>query len=241
MDVPYNFMRLLHFLVFFVGLGLTILGAVPSDWAPAPIVVVSENVNVSVGPQMALVVGRYWYQYVAKLDDRVSQRIPIYYATFVPKNVTAFRDLLEVSQVKLMLGERMFLPESARILSDEETGILQIAPKDAAIAWFVFQIPRDLARLRFDVVISHFQPHYHYEGKSIAAYWPWLPQLDPLRKDLELMDKDFVVTVEALPHVRLKAESINAHLESSSPERLIVHPTHGENIAAAVEVDGATN
>lgn len=213
---------------------LTAANPVPADWIQSPLIVVSENVNVSVGEKMALVVGRYWCQYVKRFDDGSSGRVPIYYTAVLPSTVTDYRDLLETSQVKLMLGQREFRPESARLLTDEETGPVPTLPHGTAIAWFTFQIPRELAELRFDVVISHFQPNYVYDGKPVAAYYPWLPNLEPLRQELELLDKNFVVTVEALPGISFALLTKTPPLASSTPRRLEFHPAHQELIAVAV-------
>ena len=222
--------------IFFLGwlLSGTVVSGTPADWIPSPVVVVAENVNVSVGESASLVVGRYWYQYVAKLDDKVSPRIAIYYAIFVPSGTTSAKDLIETSAVKLMLGEKVFYPETARLLTDEETGPLQAAPKDASVAWFIFQIPRELAKLRFDVLISHFQPHSLYDHKTITAYLPWLPELEAQRRDLEIFDKDLVITFEALPDVKLQLESVNSKVETKTATQIVVHPLHWENIAVAV-------
>ena len=205
----------------------------PKDAQPSPLIVVSENVHVSVGPKMALIVGRYWYQYVPALDDP-SALIPIHYAAFVPKDVTERDDLLEVTQVKLELGEREFRPQGARLLDLQELGAMQAMPDDARVAWFTFMIPRDLARLRFDVLISHFQPHYTHAGKTVAAYWPWLPQLEPFRKELELKDIDFVITVEALPGAAIAPLSNNTAVREKSEKKWVLHPRHLENIAVEV-------
>lgn len=212
----------------------SVVSAKPSDWAPSPIEVVSENVHVSVGDKLALIVGRYWYQYNQKFDDGISPRIAIYYTTFVPKSYATRSDIIDISQIRMTIGDQSFTPETARILSDEEVGAIQVAPKDFAVAWFVFQIPRTIAKLRFDVLIEHGQPLYDYEGKHIAAYLPWLPELEGTRKDLELKDSDFVVTFEALPKVTLKPESINIKVVESTPTKLVVHPVHLENIAVSV-------
>lgn len=214
----------------------TILSAkpVPSDWIQPPIVVVAENVKVSVGESMALIVGRYWYQYVKRFDDRSSGNVPIYYTAFVPESVTEYRDLLEVSQVKLMVGEREFRPESARLLTDDEIGRVPTLPHGTGIAWFTFQIPREFAELRFAVVISHYQPHYIYEGKSVSAYYPWLPNLEPLRKELELLDKHLTVTFEALPGVTFATLTNNDRIIKSTPQRLELTPAHQEIIAVSV-------
>lgn len=212
----------------------------PADWSQSPVAVVSENVNVSIGEKMTLVVGRYWYQYVPRLDDRGSTRVAIHYAAFVPSDITDYKGLLEVSQVKLMLGEKEFLPESARLLTDAETGPIPTLPHGVALAWFTFQIPRSIAELRFDAVISHFQAHYTYEGKTVAAYWPWLPNLEELRQELELMNKDFVVSFEALPGVEMEKLTLNSRVEKSTPQRLIVHPLHQETIAVSITAAGKT-
>lgn len=205
----------------------------PADWTQSPVVVVSENVNVSVGERMALVSGSYWYQYVPKFDDQ-GTRVAINYTAIVPSGITAFADLLEVSQIKLLLGQREFRPETARVLTDEETGPVPTLPAGAAIAWFTFQIPRNLAELRFEVLISHFQPHYTYENKTVAAFWPWMPNLEKLRQDLELLNKNFVVTFEALPGVTMEPLTTNTNVEMNTPKRFIVHPLHEETIAVAV-------
>ena len=227
-------MKSLLFSIILIATTVLPASSVPSDWIQPPITVVAENVKVSVGERMALVVGRYWYQYVQRFDDRSSARVPIYYVTFVPDTVTAYQDLLEASQVKLMLGEREFRPDSARLLTDEEIGQVATLPHGIALAWFTFQIPRELAELRFDVVISHVQPYYTYEGKSVAAYFPWLPNLELLRQELELLDKNFVVTFEALPATTFEKLTNNHRADPSTPRRLEVHPAHQENIAVSV-------
>ena len=85
------------------------------------------------------------------------------------------------------------------------------------------------------MLIEHGQPVYNYESKPIAAYLPWLPQLEDTRKELELKDSDYVVTFEALPKVTFKAKSINSKVVESSGTKLVVHPLHLENIAVSVK------
>gem|GEM_PF-1611176 len=221
------------FIVLFAALRL-IAKPVPSDWIQPPLTVVSETVNVNVGEKMALVVGRYWYQYVKRFDDGSTGRVPIYYAAFVPDSMTDYKDLLEATQVKLMLGQREFRPESARLLTDEETGPVPTLPHGFSVAWYTFQIPRELAELRFDVVISHFQPTYLYEGKTVAAYYPWLPNLEPMRQELELLDKNFVITFQALPGVTFDKLTGNERVDTNTPTRLELHPVHQEVIAVSV-------
>ena len=139
-----------------------------------------------------------------------------------------------MSQVKLVLNEREFQPEQARVLDLKELGAMQALPEDAAVAWFTFQIPRELATLRFGVLISHFQPHYTYDGRQVAAYWPWLPQLEPLRKELELKDSDYVVMFEALPGAAISRITSNTSVGPDNPGKVLVHPRHLENIAVQV-------
>ena len=196
-------------------------------------VVVNENVRVSVGEKMAMVVGLYWLQFVPKFDDPTLPRIPVYYPVFVPRGITSQKELLEITQIVLRLGEREFRPETARVWTDAEVGVIQTPPENAAVAWFIFQIPRELAHVRFEALISHFQPNFQYEGKTIAPLLPWLPNLEPLRENLELLDKDFVVTVEALPPVKLLRLTSNEKVESDSATQFVVHPRHRETITAA--------
>ena len=211
-----------------------LFAAKPTDYVPSPIEVVAEDVHVSIGEKLGLVVGRYWYQYVPKFDDGVSRRVPIYYATFVPKAYTDRADLLEISGVRLTIGDKSYSPETARVLSDEEVGPVQVAPKDFAVAWFIFQIPRVDAKMRFAVLIESAQPVYNFEGNSTVAYWPWLPELEATKQDMELKDSDFTVTFEALPHVTIKPESINTKVVETSATKLVVHPVHTEMIAVKV-------
>lgn len=206
----------------------------PTDWVQPPVTVVSEEVKVSVGEKLSLVVGRYWYQYVAKFDDPSFKTLAIYYPAFVSSELTEFRDLVDATQVKLMLGDREFRPTNARLLSDAETGPVQTLPHGTAIVWYTFEIPREMAERRFDVVISHYQPHYDYEGKTVAAYWPWMPNLEALRQPLELLDKNFHVTFQALPGVSFQPLSTLTHVEKDTPERLVVNPLHEEIIAVRV-------
>ncbi|PTY07693.1 hypothetical protein DB347_05540 [Opitutaceae bacterium EW11] len=206
----------------------------PADWVQPPVMVVSENVNVSVGEKMALVVGQYWLQYESKFDDPDIKLVSVYYPVFVPKGDSTYAAIQETTQAKLVLGGREFPAAEARQLTDEELGATQALPEDGAIAWIVFKIPRELARLRFEVMISHFQPVYHREGKTIAAYLPWLPNLEPLRTSHELKDADFVITFDALPGVTIEPVSANEKVVSKTPKQLVVHPVHGETIAVAV-------
>lgn len=206
----------------------------PNSSILSPIAVVSQSVHVSVGPEMALISGRYWYQYVPKFDDH-TPRVAIHYLAFVPKDSgTTRKELLEASQIKMMVGEREFLPEDARVLEGDELGGMAAAPENAHIAWFTFQIPRELARLRFDVIISHFQPHYRYENKTIAAYWPWLPHLEELRLPLELKPIDYLVMFEALPGAKFELTTHVSNIKEQSETKLVVHPLHLENIAVTV-------
>lgn len=206
----------------------------PRDAQPSPLTVVSESVHVSIGPEMALIVGRHWLQYVPRKDD-VTPRIAVHYPAFVPKGVTAHDELLELTQVKMMVGETEYRPESSRILDAAELGAIQVAPEDAAVAWFTFQIPRRVARHRFDVVISRFQPHYHREGKTVAAYWPWLPDLEALRLELELKDSDYILTFEGLPGTEIELLSTPSVVVKQTATLLTVRPRHLENIAVAVK------
>lgn len=207
----------------------------PSDWTQPPTVVVASEVNLSVGEKMALVSGRYWYQYVPKFDPDHTKQISIYYTAIVSSDLTERIDLLDATQVKLMLNDREYRPVAARLLTDEETGPVPTLPHGYSIAWFMFQIPRDRAELRFPVLITHFQPTYSYEGKTVAACWPWMPNLEELRQPLELLDKNFVITIDALPGVELKPVSAITHVTKQTPRQIVVNPLHAETIAVEVE------
>jgi hypothetical protein len=228
-------MRRLTALTLFI-ITLSSLAAAPQGVIRPPMAVVSQNVLVSVGPKMSMVVGRYWYQYIPSFDDG-AQRIAIHYLAFVPKDASSHAELLEISQVKLMVGERQFLPETARVLEPAEVGAIELPPEDAAVALFTFQVPRSLATLRFDVVISHFQPHYRYEGQNIAAFLPWLPHLEELRRPQELKDSDFIVSFEALAGAKFEHATTNLEVRQKSDNKLVVHPRHFTNIAVRVDND----
>lgn len=232
-------MKPLPFLLLLVSAALLRAAPAPNDWVQPPVTVVSERVNVSVGEKLALVSGQYWLQYVKKFDDPDIKVVSVYYPVFVPKTETTFAAICEITQAKLMLGEREFAPAQARQLASEELGETQALPEDGAIAWIVFQIPRELARVRFDVMITHFQPICHRDGKPMAAFLPWLPNLESLRTEMELKDSDFVITVDALPGVSIEPISANEKVEKKTPKQLVVHPVHGETVAVAVKTEPA--
>ena len=208
---------------------------IPLEALRSPFCLVAESVRISVGKNLAIVEGDYDFRYVRRYDAAaMPDQILFYYAVFVPKSTDSLAEFNAITEAKLHLGSLDFQPEDFVLLPDGPEAAVQIAPADARIAILVFRIPRRLLRQQCRLHISHYQPHYHCAGKTVAAYLPLLPDFESLKNELLFSRSDFTVEFETVDAVRLRRLSVNQSVERETPERVSVHPVDRENIAVDV-------
>ena len=65
-----------------------------------------------------------------------------------------------------------------------------------------------------------------------------LPDFEALKNELLFSRTDFTIDFEAVDAVRLRRLSANSSVDRETPQRLILHPVHLENIV--VEVAAST-
>jgi hypothetical protein len=218
-------------------------GTLPTDVIPvealrSPFCLVAESVRVSVGRGLSIVEGDYDFRYVRHFElAALSDQIPFYYAVFVPKSADSLEDFAAITGAKLHLGSLDFAPSDFVPVPDAPDAAIQIAPADARIVILVFKIPRPLLRQQCRVHLSHYQPHYHCAGKTVAAVLPLLPDFESLKNELLFSRIDFTVEFETVDAVRLHRLSVNQSVERETPQHVSVHPVDRENIA--VEVAGS--
>ncbi len=199
-----------------------------------PLAVVQHKVEVSVGREMSMVSQRYMLQYVARDDTDPQQRLRFVYPLYVEKGLRNTReDILDASSVHLEIGGQALAPIEAQLVAPESLSNYPV-PEDAAVAQLTFAIPRDLARLRFEVTITHLQPNFHYKGAWLAAFTPWYPKsirsLQPFAPD----EVDFSVTLKALSGVSLKKYSALGRILKNTPTELSVVSEHRQTVAAEI-------
>lgn len=218
-------------------------GPLPADVIPvepvprSPFCLVAESVRISVGKDLALVEGDYDFRYVRRYEAAaMPDQIPFYYAVFVPKSAESLEEFTAITGAKLHLGSLDFGPEAFTTVADAPEAAIQTAPADARIVIFVFKIPRRLLHQQCRLHISHYQPHYHYAGKTVAACLPLLPDFESLKNEFLFSQSDFAVDLEAVDAVQLHLLSVNRSVELETPQRVRVHPVDRENIV--VEVAG---
>jgi hypothetical protein len=202
----------------------------------SPFGLVGESVTVGVARRMSMVEGRYEFRYVPRFDrgartDHVTFEFPV----LVPKETDSLEEISEITQMKLRVGDVEFQPVDYGPWPDSEAAPLQVVPEDIKVAILSFSVPRAMLQDRVTVTVSYFQPHYRIAGREVAAYLPLLPDFEALKNELLFSSLDFTVAFEAVDAVRLHRLSTNRSVADETPGRIVVHPTHRENIAVAVE------
>ncbi len=213
---------------------LALLGnPVAGDWANPPFCIVAERVEVTVGPTLSIVSGRYMFEYVEKDDVEQLPRLFIHYPLYVEKGLRDWRDIVDATEIKLQIGDQSFRPEWAGAIRRDFLSDYPM-PDDADVAFVTFRIPRAVAKLRFEARISHVQPNFHYRGVLLAAYTPWLPKFSQFKNAYGLDDLDFEVDLKAAPGITLQRFPTDEKLRKESPEEFIVFPEHRKTIAVEV-------
>ena len=221
--------------------GAPVLPAAPIAVAPAgtPLIVVAAKVELTIGREMAMVSGRYMYQYVEKDDDDHQSRLLLQYPVYLEKGLKSLEDMISASSIRLQLGDQTFYPTAGDYLAPEVLSDYP-APEDAAVAMLTFEIPRASARLRFEVTITHLSPNFHSHGALLAAYTPWLPRSYEYRNAYGLQDHDFEVSLRAIEGFALQPFPTKARVLQETPTELVVFPEHRKTIAAEVVAVPAT-
>lgn len=212
------------------------LGAepVPMVAEGGPLAVVQHKVEVSVGREMSMVSERYMLQYVERDDTDSQQRLRFQYPLYVEKGLRNTRgDILDSSSIHLEVGGQALAPIEAQLVAPESLSDYPV-PEDAAVAQLTFAIPRELARLRFEVTITHLQPNFHYRGAWLAAFTPWYPKAIRIPQPLTPDEVDFSVTFKALSGVTLKKFSALGRILQENPGELSVVSEHRQTVAVEV-------
>jgi hypothetical protein len=219
----------------FLGIGATVMAEpVPMVAEGGPLTVVQHKVEVSVGREMSMVSERYMLQYVERDDTDPQQRLRFIYPLYVEKGLRNNReDILAASVVALEVGGQSLAPIDAQLVVPEALSDYPV-PEDAAVAQLTFAIPRDLARLRFEVTITHLQPNFHYKGVWLAAFTPWYPKAIHIPQPLAPDEVDFSVTLKALAGVSLKKFSAVGRILRETPTELSVASEHRQTVAVEI-------
>jgi hypothetical protein len=225
-------------LVPFLAAGTLPPEVIPVEALRSPFCLVAESVRISVGKDVAIVEGDYDFRYVRRFEmTAMPDQIPFYYAVFVPKSADNLEDFVAITGARLNLGSLDFAPEDFVPVPEGPETAIQIAPADARLVLLVFKVPRRLLRQQCRLHLSHYQPHYHCAGKTVAAFLPLLPDFELLKNELLFSRIDFTVAFETVDAVQLHRLSTNQSVDRETPQRVSVHPVDRENIA--VEVAGA--
>jgi hypothetical protein len=202
-----------------------------------PYAIVRETVKIAVGRTASHVIGEYEFVYVRAYDskdrlDPVLIDVPV----IVRVEDTEPGKVQKIARVQLVIGRHAYQPRDVLLLDHEAYEPVPWLPDGARVAMVSFSIPRKGLKPRFRARISYDQPHVPgVDAAELSAYLPLLPDHDQLQNVLHFKRHDFVVTFMALPEVRLRRDSVNAHVASESPEAIAIHPLNRETIVVSVE------
>jgi hypothetical protein len=214
----------------------TVLFADPAggpDWANPPLAVAASRVELTVGRELTLVSDRSMLQYVERDDAGHSSRLIVHYPLYVEKGLRDWRDAATAADIKLQVGEQTLRPVDGDLVSPEFLSEFPI-PEDAGVAVLSFEIPRSLAKLRFEVVISHVQPNFHYRGALLAAYTPWLPKMIKTQKVYGFANEDFSVAFRPLSGIKFRKFTAHPKVVADTPAEFSVVPEHRKTIAVEI-------
>lgn len=204
-----------------------------------PFCLVAESVRISVGKDMAIVEGDYDYKYVRRFDAvGTNDRIPFQYAVYAPKTADSLDELIAITQAKLHMDSLDFEPVDFSLPGQSLEAALKVAPEATRPVILVFRIPRRLLHQQCRLHISHCQLHDRYAGKTVTACLPLLPDFEALKNELLFSRTDFIIEFEVVDAVQLRRLSVNRSVDRETPQRLVLHPMHLENIV--VEVAAST-
>jgi hypothetical protein len=208
---------------------------IPVESSRSPFCMVGESVHISVGKALAMVEGDCDFRYLRRYDGASdSPQIAFYYAVFAPNSAETLEDITAITGAKLHFDSIDFGPDDFFPMPHGASAAIQIAPTDSRAVILVFKIPRSLLRQQCRLHFSHYQPYYHYDGRTVLAFLPLLPDFETLKNELLFSRTDFTVEFETVDTVRMRRLSTNQSVEKESSQRLLVHPVDRENIAVEI-------
>lgn len=207
-------------------------GAAPiaGDWINPPLALVSQQVELTVGRELTMVASTSVYQYVARDDFDHRARLYIHYPLYVETGLKDWREIVTSSEIKLEIGAVAYAPTTGGFFAADVISDFPV-PEDAAVAYLVFEIPRELATRRFEARITHLQPNFHHRGALLAAYTPWLPKFVDFVKLLRPDEHNFEVSVRAMSDVTFRRYTAQGTVLRETPATLVVIPEHRKTIA----------
>jgi hypothetical protein len=198
-----------------------------------PLAVVSARAELTVGKEMSMLYSKFMYQYMERDDPGHNSRLFLRYPLYVEKGLKNLDDIVSASAIHLQVGDQTIDPREAEFVAPETLSDYPV-PEDVAVAVVTFEIPRSVARLRFEVVIQHLQPNFHYHGALLAAYTPWLPKAIRPISAYNLEDHEWEVSLKALKEVRLKKVTAPGKVLKDADDELIAVPEHRQTLAVEI-------
>ncbi|HVU17765.1 MAG TPA: hypothetical protein VHD32_12635 [Candidatus Didemnitutus sp.] len=188
-----------------------------------PFKIVAEKVDLTVGKDLTLVSDRCTLKYVESEDPGHMGMVWIRYPIYADSDFADSDEAARAEDLKLQIGPNTYPPASG---GHVEYAVLSDFPivEGARVFFVTFAIPRDAARLRFDAVITHLQPNFHYRGATVALYTPWLPRQESRGITFGAAEPPFTVTLHAGSGLGLKL--------LSSAEKALVNTTSAVSVVA---------
>jgi hypothetical protein len=210
---------------------------VVQEAARPPYALRHAEVTVTVGHTVSRVVAAYDYIYVRAYDskDRLDPLL-IDVPVLVKAEDVAPATVIKQARIQLRIGRNAYQPHNVLVLDHEAFEPVPWLPDGVRLALVSYTIPRKSIKPRFRAHITYDQPHVSgADGVELCGLVPLLPDYEQLADVLHFKPDDFRVTFTALPEVRLRRETVNAHITHESPESLTIRLRHRETIAVAVQ------
>lgn len=201
----------------------------------------SESVKVFVGADSSQVSGVFSFQLVLSWPNARSEKpgqeieVPV----FVPAALKTADEAISQLEPRVVLGERESAPTRAYFANPTSHDGLLAVPANVKICWFVFTFRPEELHAAITLTLRYRQPHYVFNGRTVAAYLPILPEHEKIKGMTKHTDEDFLVTFEAAPGVKLERITPHRLILTDTPERIAVRPEHRVNIAVAVRPEVA--
>lgn len=197
--------------------------------------IVAETVSILVRPNDSFVTGAYTFQplliYRPQPESRdFAVKLPVFVATGMAKP----EDAVAAALPRLKVAGREYAPIRAAFGDPEALKGTWAVPANVQVCWMYFEVPSDRLPTRFTVEITYLQPHYLFDGKRVAAYWPLLPNHSQIVRELGLGMDAFLVSFEATEGLKLECVTPNETIVTNTPQRIAVRPKDRENIVVAL-------
>ncbi|HEY4300524.1 MAG TPA: hypothetical protein VGM73_06615 [Candidatus Didemnitutus sp.] len=207
---------------------------VVTDWANPPFDIVAGNVDLTVGQDMSLVSARYIFKYVEAEDADHAARVFIHYPFYAPADSADWQDAANTADLKLEVKGQTLRPIAGSRIDYSSLTEFPIVD-NAQVFVATFEVPRSMARVRFEGTISHVQSNFHYRGDTVSLFTPWLPRVEKKPHLFHDGDRDFTVTVHAMSGLACRLISPNAKVIENSPAEIVVVSEHRQSVAVAVQ------